>query len=184
MKKLSILSVAFIISTMAMTGCGRRDDRQIDSSKAQLTISTFEGGVGDQWLKNAARLFEEKNKDRDDFQKDKVGVQIIVETDRSASGEKLVNMDFKKDIYFTENVDYYTLANRQKKLADITDILTATNSDNKRIIDKIDQNLLDYMDIDGKVYAVPFYDCIYGLVYDKALFEARGYYLTDDGEPA
>ena len=71
----------------------------------------------------------------------------------------------------------------KNKLADITDILTESNEEDggKRIIDKIDKNLQDFMNRDGKYYAVPFYDCIYGLVYDKDLFAQKSFYMKDDG---
>ena len=185
MNKVQYLSIVAVIATISMTGCGRKSGsgEKVDTSKAQLTISTFDGGVGDQWLKNAARAFEKANENRDDFEENKVGVQIHITMDRSAHGEYLINApELDKDMYFTENVDYYTLAN-QGKLADITDILTAANSEDggKKIIDKIDSNLLDFMNRGGKYYAVPFYDCFYGLVYDKDLFKEKAFYMKNDG---
>ena len=185
MKKIQVLSVTALISVLSLAGCGKRpasEEDKEDTSKAQLTISTFEGGVGDQWLKNAARAFEEKNKDRTDFEDGKVGVQIHISADRSASGKTLDYAEMNKDIYFTESVDYYSLTN-QNKLADITDILTTANTEdgNKKIADKIDENLLEYLNRDGKYYAVPFYDCLYGLVYDKDLFHDKSFYMKDDG---
>lgn len=185
MKKIQVLSITALISVLSLAGCGKRpakDGEEEDSSKAQLTISTFEGGVGDKWLKNAAKEFEEKNKDRTDFEEGKVGVQIHVTSDRNGSGKTLEYAELNKDIYFTENVDYYGLTNKNK-LADITDILTTPNAedDNKKIVDKIDENLLDYLNRNDKYYAVPFYDCFYGLVYDKDLFEQKSFYMKDDG---
>lgn len=184
MKKTCLLSLIAIVSAMSTSGCGKRPDSggNVDSTKAQLTISTYDGGVGDQWLKNAAKVFEEKTKDRTDFEDGKTGVQIQIQIDRSSGGEKLENNELTRDIYFTENVDYYILTNK-KKFADITDILTTSNEEDggKKIIDKIDENLKDFMNRDGKYYAVPFYDCVYGLVYDKDLFFQKGFYMKDDG---
>ena len=124
-----------LVSIASLAGCGQSGEEQnTDVSKAQLSISTYEGGVGDQWLKNAAKIFEEKNAERTDFQDGKVGVQIHITSDRSAAGSLLNYSEFKKDIYFTENVDYYYLTN-ENKLADITDILTTANPEdnNKKI---------------------------------------------------
>lgn len=181
MKKLFALS-AVAICAMAITGCKKKAGDEIDNSRAQLRIVTFEGGVGDQWLINAAKAFEEKNAERDDFQDGKVGVQIHVTANRSCSGGLLEFADLNEDIYFTENVDYYKLTN-QNKLADITDILTTPNGEDggKTIASKIDENLLGYMNRDGKYYAVPFYDCFYGLVYDKDLFKQYNFYMKADG---
>ena len=180
MKKFYLLSAVALLTAVAATGCGKKPDADVDPTKAQLTIYTFEGGVGDQWLKNAVQLFQEKNKDRTDFENGKTGVQIRITMDRSASGTVLETADLNKDIYFTENVDYYILTNKNK-LADITDVLQATQEDGKKIIDKIDSNLVDFMNRDGKYYTVPFYDCFYDLVYDKDLFASKGFYMKDDG---
>ena len=186
MKRLQVLSAITLLSVAALTGCsGSHDKENVDKTKAQLTISTYEGGVGKKWLENAARLFEEANKDRTDFQEGRTGIQIHIQMDRTVSGQNLENADLKRDMYFTENVDYYKLTN-QRKLMDITDILEVENPEdsNKTIISKIDTNLLSYMNRNNRYYAVPFYDCIYGLVYDKDLFRDRGFYLTNDGEQA
>ena len=173
MKKFQILSAIVLLSATTLAGCsGSQEQEKVDKTKAQLTISTYEGGVGKKWLENAARLFEEANKDRTDFQEGRTGIQIHIQMDRTVSGQNLENADFKRDMYFTENVDYYKLSN-QRKLLDITDILQAENPEdgNKTIISKIDTNLLSYMNRNDHYYAVPFYDCIYSLIYD-------------DGEPA
>ena len=187
MKKLQVLSAIAVLSLSSLVGCSgdKGESEPVDKTKAQLTISTFEGGVGKKWLENAAREFEEMNKDRTDYKEGRTGIQIHIKMDRSVGGASLETSNFNRDIYFTENVDYYKLTN-QNKLLDISDILKAENPDDggKRIIDKIDNNLLSFMTRNNKIYAVPFYECIYGLVYDKALFEDQGYYLTDDGEPA
>ena len=183
MKKINLVSALAVVGAISLTSCGgkKRQQNNIDTSMAQLEISTFDGGVGDEWLKKAADLFMQKNKDRTDFENGKTGCQIWISRDRYG-GDYLLESDFQKDIYFTENIDYYLLTNKNK-LADITDILTAENPEdnNKKIIDKIDENLKNFMNRDGKYYAVPFYDCIYGLVYDKDLFEEKSFYMKDDG---
>ena len=183
MKKINLLSALAVVGAISLTSCGgkKRQQENVDTSMAQLEISTFDGGVGDEWLKKAADLFMQKNKDRTDFETGKTGCQIWISRDRYG-GDYLLESDLAKDMYFTENIDYYRLTNKGK-LADITDILTAENPDdgNKKIIDKIDTNLKNFMNRDGKYYAVPFYDCIYGLMYDKDLFDEKSFYMTDAG---
>lgn len=183
MKKYLVLSITTLCALATLTGCGRRDGEAVDDTKAQLRIETFDGGVKAEWLKVAARAFEEKNAERTDFKEGKTGVQIHVDANRTCGGGSLKSTtNLKSDIYFTESVEYYTLTN-QGKLADITDVLTAENPEdgNKTILSKIDENLKNYMNRDGKYYAVPFYDCFYGLVYDKDLFKEKGLYMKDDG---
>ena len=183
MKKTKFICVLSVAAVMSLTGCfGKKsEEEQRDNTKAQLEIVTFDGGVGDAWLKNAADEFMKQNKDRTDFEDGKVGVQISVSKDRNG-GDYYRDTDLKKDMYFTENVDYYFLTN-QNKFLDITDVLTEANPNdgNKTILSKIDENLKNYMNRGGKYYAVPFYDCIYGLVYDKDLFSEYSFYLKDDG---
>ena len=181
MKKNVVLFIGALTSTSVLTGCGRQSSssESVDSTKAQLTINTFDGGIGDKWLKNAARRFEEANAERTDFEEGRVGVQIHVGKARYAD---MTTQDLNDDIYFQEGFDYYIMGNNNK-FADITDVLTTPNpnDNNKTILDKIDVNLRNYMNRDGKYYAVPFYDGIYGLVYNKSLFEEKEFYLKNDG---
>ena len=178
-----VFALSSIAAIATLSGCfGKKNtDNERDETKAQLEISTFDGGVGDQWLKNAADLFVQQNKDRTDFEDGKLGVQITI-TKETVGGTTILNSDLNKDMYFTEEVDYYGVTNKNK-MADITDILTEANPNDggKKIIDKVDANLKGYLNRNGKYYAVPFYDCIYGLVYDKDLFNEKSFYMTDSG---
>lgn len=183
MRRLFILS-AVALCTISLSGCKKGGG--IDNTRAQLRIATFDGGVGDQWLKEAAEEFTKLNAERTDFEEGKTGVQIHVFTNRACSGSQLESSDLGEDIYFTENVDYYRLTNLGK-LADITDILTSPieGEGERTILDKIDTNLVNFMNRgtaeQKKLYAVPFYDCFYGLVYDKDLFQEKSLYLKNDG---
>jgi len=184
MKKTKLLCALSVVAAASLTSCGgkKRNDNNIDNTKAQLTISTFDGGVGDEWLKKAADIFCQKNKDRTDFEEGKIGCQIQIKRERFG-GDSMLNSSLTQDIYFTENVDYYRLTN-QGKFEDITDILVAQNPEdgNKTILSKINPSLSSFLKRDNKYYAVPFYDCIYGLVYDKDLFKEREFYMTDGGD--
>ena len=181
-KRITLLNALAVIGAMSLTGCGGGGGDPVDSTKTQLTILTYDGGVGDAWLNKAARAFEVANKDRTDFDDGKTGVQIHV-TKQRIGGDSLIDSDLTHDIYFTENINYYAMTNKNK-MADITDVLTAANAkdEGKKIIDKIDGNLKDFMNRNGKYYAVPFYDCIYGLFYDKDLFSEYEFYMTEDGD--
>ena len=183
MKKIALLSVVALASTLSLASCKKSSSggENVDSSKAQLTILTYDGGVGDQWLKNAAQIFELENQNRTDFEDGKTGVQVHI-TKQRIGGDSLLNTDLTFDMYFTENINYYAMINNNK-MADITDILTTANpkDDNKKIIDKVDDNLRTFMNKKDRYYAVPFYDCIYGFFYDKDLFEDKLFYMTDTG---
>ena len=144
MKKVFALSI-IAMCALGVTGCNKKGGEPVDSTKAQLKVATFDGGVGDQWLKKAAKLFEEKNAERDDFQEGRVGVQIHVTSSRGCSGGNLEESDLNDDIYFTESVDYYKLTN-QHKLADITDIFN--------IFFKCRNNILDLFNSSGIINIV------------------------------
>ena len=62
MRKLNFLGALTVVGAVTLTGCGgkKREQKNVDTSMAQLEISTFDGGVGDEWLTNAANLFMEK----------------------------------------------------------------------------------------------------------------------------
>ena len=182
MKKRALLSTLSLIGIMTLAGCGGGGGGgNVDKGKAQLTIATFDGGVGDQWLKNAKEIFEEKYQDYTDFEEGKTGVQIHITKVRYA-GDYILDTDLQYDMYFTEGVNYSLMAGKGKML-DITDILTEENPEDggKKIIDKVDTNLKDFMNRGDKYYALPFYDCIYGFVYDKDLFKEKSFYMTNTG---
>ena len=183
MKKVALLSTLSLIGIMTLAGCGGGSGGgNVDKTKAQLTIATFDGGVGDQWLKNAKEIFEAKYQDYDGFEEGKTGVQIHITKVRYA-GDYILDTDLLYDMYFTEGVNYSLMAGKGKML-DITDILTEENPEDggKKIIDKVDENLKSFMNRGDKYYALPFYDCIYGFVYDKDLFKEKSFYMTDDVE--
>lgn len=181
MKKIALLSAVTLLSAVSLVGCGSQGDDNVDSTKAQLNILTYDGGVGDQWLKNAALAFETANQNRTDFEDGKTGVQIRI-TKQRIGGNTLIDTTLSHDMYFTESINYYNMTNKNK-MADITDVLTTPNPNDggKKIIDKIDDNLKAFMNRNGKYYAVPFYDCIYGFFYDKDLFDQKKFYMTDSG---
>ena len=73
-------------------------------------------------------------------------------------------------------------------MADITDVVTTPLNESKYVIsteetksieEKINNpELVSYYNRDGKYYALPFYDAIFGLVYDVDLFESKRLYFN------
>lgn len=181
-----------MVGTTAMTafsGCGgtivQNDD--YDPTKANLSVATFDGGVGRAWLEEAIARFEKMYETSTDFEEGKTGVKISLEGDKNKySGNKLAEGgNLNKDIYFTEAVEYYTFVNKGM-VADMTDVITGSMEaygEDGTIEDKIDPALRSYMTAkDGKYYMVPFYDGYYGFTYDIELFENEGFYFDDVGD--
>ena len=154
-----------------------------DPTKANLHVRTLNKGIGIDWLKNAAAMFEEKYANATNFQEGRTGVKIQVDGDTALDGGYLNNNVLNDDIYFTEQVDYRDLA-MKGKILDITDVLKADlgylgDPNGTTIESKIDQTMKDYMLVNDKYYGVPFYDSFYGLVYDVSLFKEEGLYLSN-----
>ena len=190
-KRMIALMATLLIggSTMgAFAGCGGSavTDNGYDSTKANLSIGTYDGGVGYAWLDDAARRFEKLHENSTHFQAGRTGVKISVDPDKvKYQGINLEDKALNKDMYFTEGVDYYMFVNRDK-VADISDVMTTTLSaygENKTIEDKLDSSFKDFLTAkDGKYYMVPFYDGFYGFIYDVDLFESEGFYFDQDGD--
>ena len=183
-KRIIVCALIGTIAGAILAGCGKKkvanDD---DPTKANLHVRTLNKGIGMQWLKNAAAMFEEAYKDATNFQEGRVGVKIQVDGDTALDGGYLNNNVLNDDVYFTEQVDYRDLA-MKGKILDITDVLQADlgplgDPSGTTIESKIDQTMKDYMNVNGKYYGVPFYDSFYGLVYDVSLFKEEGLYLSN-----
>ena len=192
-KKVLALLAAVLMGTTAMSAFGgcvggtEVKDDSYDATKANLSVATFDGGVGRAWLQDAAARFEAKYANATHFQEGRVGVKVSVDGDKTKyTGNQLAESgSLTKDVYFTEAVDYYKFVN-DGLVADLTDVITSSMSDygeSGTIEDKIDPAIKDFMTKkDGKYYMVPFYDGFYGFTYDIELFEDKGFYLDKDGD--
>lgn len=158
-----------------------------DTTKANIYVGTYAGGVGRAWLDDAAKRFEDLHVNSTHFQEGRTGVKIHVDASEEYSGGTLVEKTLKRDIYFTESVDYYKFVNRNK-VANLSDIVTGSMEDygeEGTIEDKLDPSFKAYLkSYDGDYYMLPFYDGFYGFIYDVELFEEEGFYTDVDGDEA
>ena len=54
------LCMALILSVGVLTGCPAPDDLQgVDTTKTQIYVANYEGGIGRAWLDDAKQRFEE-----------------------------------------------------------------------------------------------------------------------------
>ena len=169
----------------AFSGCGEKDS-DYDPTKANLSVATYDGGVGGDWLKDAAQRFMDLHANSTHFQEGRTGVKISVDADKTKySGTNLADKALNKDMYFTEGVEYYTFVNRDK-VADITDVVTgsmATYGETGTIEEKLDSSFQDFLTAkDDKYYMLPFYSGFYGFIYDIDLFEEEGFYFDAEGD--
>lgn len=188
LKKIAAFITGAALAASVFSGCGARATVEIDSSKTTLTVGNFNGGVGTEWLESAIEKFEEKYKDTS-FEEGKKGVQVVIGTNNKTTveGETLKDIilsdDTHDEVFFTEGVFYQWWA-RNGKMLDITDYvqekLTEFGED-ESIADKLDEANLNALTIDGKIYALPFWNNNYCLVYNATLFDENGWYIAEDG---
>lgn len=183
-KRFLTLGVIALGATSFLTACGGRViDDQEDLTKANLSIGTYDGGIGSAWLEEAAMRFA-KLMENEELQPGRKGVKITVASSKNYVGTELQNNGGDKDIYFVEAFDYYAVRNGGKFL-NIADIMTEPigyNDDNKTIVSKIPAEYRDFMDLNGEFYGIPFYDAFYGMVYDLDAWKENSFYLGTDGD--
>ncbi|MBQ2986756.1 MAG: hypothetical protein IJE23_04665 [Tyzzerella sp.] len=185
MKKLVALMLSAVM-LVSMAGCGAKVIEEEDDSKTTLYIGTFDGGVGTEWLEKAIEKFEDKYADVS-FEEGKKGVQLIIgEKNRTTMHgtelEDLISAS-KTEVFFTQGVFYHDWVNRGL-LYDITDIATEKLTDydeEKSILDKMNEDYAQSMLVDEKIYALPFWEGIYGFVYNATLFDENEWYFAADG---
>ena len=173
------------ITALSLCGCGGSGDTPPPEAegKTWLKVATYEGGLGVNWIKQAAAEFSEKYKGVS-FEEGKTGVYIDVQAHKSFNGSTLLTGTVDKDLYFTEDVNYYKHISRGN-FADITDIVTGSLSEygeEATIESKMTQNQKDFLTAkDGKYYGLPFYDGIHGFVYDRDMFSDNYWFFDADG---
>lgn len=199
MKKYLCLSsvLIFVLNLFAFTGCRRNEsgelgglggNEQIDVNKTQLYVGNYYGALRDEWFTEIKARFESDNPT--------VQVWLDNETD-SYNDKNLINRlgTARQDIYFTNGITYDAYV-QSGKLADLTDLVTTPMNDlyqkedgsslfseTYTIADNMNDTLSDYYrTADGKYYAIPFYEALFGLVYDIDLFESKKLYYRDGFE--
>lgn len=178
-----LLSTAMLVS---MAGCGAKVVEEVDDSKTTLYVGNFAGGVGDEWLKKAIAKFEEKYADTS-FEEGKKGVQLIIGENNKTTMHGIELEDLisasKTEIFFTQGVFYHEWVNRGL-LYNITDIANeplTEYGEERSILDKMNQDYANSMLVDDQIYALAFWEGIYGFVYNATLFDENEWYFGADG---
>lgn len=176
-----------LCATMVLpcVACGESGEKLPEKAegKTVLYVATYEGGLGTQWITNAANAFSELYKDVS-FEEGKTGVYVYVQAHKSFNGETLLTGTIDKDVYFTEDVNYFKHVN-QGNFANITDIVTGSLSEygeDGTILEKLDKNQTDFLTAkDGEYYGLPFYDGIHGFIYDRDMFNENYWFFDAEG---
>ena len=182
MKKILAALLVVCLCVIPFTGC-RRAGVTIDDTKTQLYIANYDGGVGTDWLNEAAERFSAAY-ESESFESGKTGVQIVIEPQKTFKGTSyfstIRNMPY--DLFFAESIYYNDLV-AQGGVYDMTEIVQSVISEAEPVTieSKIDVQQREFLTAltDGKYYALPHYEMYNGLMYDIELFEDFGFYLAD-----
>lgn len=185
MKRKSIIALVLVIATVMslLAGCGNGKNA-VDSTKTHLSVLCYDGGIGSEWMKNAAKRFEAKYANVS-FEEGKMGVVIDITNDKLDGKNGVTTTPYA--VWFTESVNFNELI-ATEQIVDISDIVTGSLSEisdgveTGSIEDKLAPEYKEALTaVDGKYYCVPHYEVYTGLVYDVDLFDEYGYYFSTKG---
>ncbi len=190
-----VLAVA--LAAAAALGCAacRGDDGEnggkIDSTKSQLYVRYYNGGVGRTWIDNVISMFEKEYAEVS-FETGKKGVEIVKDFDKTGTGVGTVERS-QNQVFITLGIDYYDFVSKDVMM-DITDVmndgavLTPTTKEEKTIASKLSPDLKNFYLMDkgdgAKYYALPFFESSMNLIYNVTLFEDKKLYFAQgtDGQ--
>lgn len=164
----------------AIFGGEDKDNPKVDSTKSQLYVGVFDGGLGREWTEEARTLFEAQYAEQS-FEPGKKGVQIMYDYSKTDYLDTLVeNMPHnRQEVYLLGQLKYYDFIDRGH-LLDITDVVTEGGEDS--LESKMNKSLRDYFRIgEGTYYALPLFEAPVHIVYDVDLFDKEHLWFGPDG---
>lgn len=188
------LSLLLGVSTvLAAVGCKGPSlpgnyTEEVDTNRTQLYVYNYDGGFGSEWLSKVKQRYEELHaNDVYEPGTGKRGIQIMMNNTKNGVTSETIKSGQDDEVYFIENMYYYSLR-YDGALMDITDAVSGENpyEPAKTIESKLTAEQQNFYGIkgareDGKTQylGVPHYFGTYGLVYNKDLFDEKGYYFLD-----
>ncbi|MBR4943025.1 MAG: extracellular solute-binding protein, partial [Clostridia bacterium] len=180
MLKKTVALALSAITLVSLAGCGepgfkRDSSSEYDPEKTYLNVGNFNGGLGYAWLQEVANNYMALHED----------VVIKINNDKDGFAENLLAEkmeEYGNDLYFVNGITYANFVG-QGLVEDVTDIVKSkVEGENRTIEDKLNESVKKfYQTNDGKYYALPFFDAIFGTVYDVDLFEEKGFYFDKSG---
>lgn len=180
-----LLAFAMLLSVAVLAaGCQNVDiddpdrfDEDVDSTKTQIYVGYFNGGLGLTWLTKAKEKFEALYPQ----------YQIMIDTGKDEYGSEILVSNMKtnrQDMYILDSSDYYKFIDKGM-LADLTEAITTPLTEfgeDKTIESKMNESLKAfYKTNDGKYYASPYYQSYHQIVYDVDLFDQYNLWFKDGG---
>ncbi len=186
----ALLGVLAALSAVACSGTGGGGSytEAIDKNRTQLYVYNYDGGFGSEWLNKIKQRYEALHADEEyEPGTGKRGIQIMVNNTKNAVTSETIKSG-QDEVYFIENMYYYSLR-YDGAIKDITDAVSAENKyePGKTIEEKLTDEQQAFYGIEGvradgkaQYLGIPHYFGSYGLVYNKTLFDKKGYYFLND----
>lgn len=186
MKKLLrniLVYVLAVLLVLPMAACGTSEF--IDTTKTQLRVYNYNGGIGSVWLDEVMERFAEDYADVC-FEPgtDKKGVQFLPEKAKTAELQTVANS--ANVVIFCEIANYPSLVSN-RRLLPINDVVTtplnqlAKTDDTSTIQSKMSKQMQDYLSYSNDTYyALPHYAVFSCVTYNRQLFEDKLLYFAED----
>lgn len=179
LKALSLVLAIVTVVSCALTGCVGGGG---GGNKTVLRVWNYDGGVGHAWLTAAIERFEELHAESE-YEEGKVGVDIKELNDTDTN--QLNTMDTSGySVYFTQGIRFNDYQNKNGLLLNINDVVT-TQIDGEEtgstIESKLSANTSSALKaFDGNYYVLPHYQSFDGVVYNRTLFEDKGFFFAEN----
>lgn len=172
-----LIAITLCIASLCVaTGCG---NNSVNDNKTIIRVDNFTGGIGVQWLKDAAARFEIANAETE-FEAGKKGVTVDIST---ISPEPSTISTSGYHIFFDERFSNIFELSLTGKLVPLDDVIQSEDKNGKTLESKIYSNVLDGLKgNDGKYYALPHYEWFPGVTYDRETFDFYDWYFAKDAE--
>lgn len=164
MKK--IFTTLIAISSLLLASCTTSDPNS-------LKISVYLGGYGQVWINTLAREFEAENP----------GITVTIEANPDLASDipnRLQNGS-PDDIFFSHGINWEFLA-VQGYIEPLDDLMQQEVENGVKLIDKIDQSLLQTASFNGKYYKLPWTNGVGGIVYNAKMFREHGWEVPETYE--
>ncbi len=172
-------------SSGAGSNSGGGGEETINTSKTQLYVKSYQGGFGSKWLYEAKAKYEALHAN-DVYEEGKKGVQVVItEQKQTPTSADIINSYHQ--VYFFESLNYSNMV-KDGAFADITKYVTGENpyEKGKTIESKMftqDKSFYGIPEEGGThYYALPHYVATMGIIYNKKVFDEKGYYFVDGYE--
>ena len=181
-KALALMLCAF--TAIPMVACN--DDNvgvggeAIDASKTQLNVWHYFAGFRDEWLVELKNNFE-KAFANVKFEEGKMGVQVHHRGEMKADWTASSMADSPYEVFFMEGPQNYLGIMAEGGVESLSSIMTTANPDdnNQTIESKMTQQQKDFYNYNGNYYGIPYYTGNYGIIYNRDLFNEKGFYLAE-----